>query len=135
MYDARERRTPRRAVTRSAADGAVLDGVPPGSLREGRLPCPERRELLQTGEHPDQLIKAALDTLAIPTAVLDGDRRSLLVISAGATCCMHRDDVEDDGVGAGYLGSGILGAMGRRDALVLRTGLRKVLRDNSESSM
>jgi signal transduction histidine kinase len=80
-------------------------------------------------EHPDRLIKAALDTLAIPTAVLDGNGRIRLV----NTCwrdLLHASGrrMQDDGVGAGYLGSGILGAMSRQDALALRTGLRKVLR-------
>ena len=81
------------------------------------------------GEHPDQLIKAALDALAIPTAVLDGNGRIRLV-NACWRDVLHASgrSMEDDGVGAGYLGSGILGAMGKHDALVLRTGLRKVLR-------
>ena len=82
-----------------------------------------------SAEHPDRLIKAALDALAIPTAVLDGNGRIRLV----NTCwrdLLHGSGrrMQDDGVGAGYLGSGILGAMSRRDALALRTGLRKVLR-------
>jgi hypothetical protein len=130
--DARERRTPLRAVTRSAANGAIaLDGASAGrpAGRPVAVAKTAPRSRLQTGEHPDQLIKAALDTLAIPTAVLDGNGRIRLVNICWRDL-LHASgrSVEDDGVGAGCLGSGILGAMGRRDALVLRTGLRKVLR-------
>ena len=130
--DPRERSTPRRAITRSAANGVIaIDGARaerPASTSVARAKTTPR-SMPQTSEHPDQLIKAALDALAIPTAVLDGNGRIRLVNICWLDL-LHASgrSVEDDGVGAGYLGSGILGTMSKRDALVLRTGLRKVLR-------
>jgi signal transduction histidine kinase len=74
-----------------------------------------------------RLIEAALDTLTMPVAVLDGAGRIALVNAAWRDLLRASGrSLDDDGVGADYLDVGILGAIGPRDAL--RVGLRKLLR-------
>jgi signal transduction histidine kinase len=88
-----------------------------------------RRMAFQRQETADGLLWTALDTVTTPVAVLDRHGRILLANASWGDFLRASDHaLEDDGVGADYLQTGILPLHGSRDAASMRIGLRKVLR-------
>jgi two-component system, NarL family, sensor kinase len=79
------------------------------------------------------LIAATLNAMPTHVAILDGSGRILLVNRSWRYFAAALDDpLPDDLVGVEYLKSGILGAVGRRDALMLRLTLKALLRGDIE---
>ena len=90
-------------------------------------------EPAQGYDQPDTLIKATLDTLTTPMAVLDGYGRILLVNTSWRDLLrLSGRTVDHDGIGAQYLELGIPGPVAEHDALALRIGLKKVLRRTAD---
>ena len=79
------------------------------------------------------LIAATLDAMPTHVAILDGSGRILLVNRSWRYFAAALDEpLPGDLVGVEYLKSGILGALGRRDALMLRLTLKALLRGDIE---
>jgi signal transduction histidine kinase len=84
-------------------------------------------------EPTQSLFKATLNAMPAHVAILDGEGRIHFVNKSWHQFLKTLNiSIFDDGVGAEYLGIGILGALDRRRALVLRVALRSLLRGNAE---
>jgi len=92
------------------------------------LPKPHERAAWTQG-----LVDEMLNAMPMHVAILDDDGRILLVNRAWRYFAAALDrSVSENLVGVEYLKSGILGALGRRDALMLRLTLKAMLRGDVE---
>ena len=84
---------------------------------------------------PEGLIDETLNAMPMHVAILDGNGRVLLVNRAWRYFAAALDrSIPEDLVGVEYLKSGIISALGRRDALMLRLTLKAMLRGDVEHS-